>query len=144
VDIHSKKPHSTLSGAFAFKPARRSTPPPFHDSDRHWRINGKPRLIKLHDLKKSRHNFDFGLVFVNTFPLWKHPSRRRNTTATTLENLQWGRSGTKLTAIASFYNNERQTYDVGEIRAEVDLFHKDAKSFYPLLLSRLPSMMDFP
>jgi hypothetical protein len=49
-------------------------------------------------------------------------------------NLQLGRSGTKLTAIASFYNNELQTYEVGEIRAEVELFHKDAKSFFALLL----------
>ncbi|MEW8437363.1 MAG: DUF4268 domain-containing protein, partial [Candidatus Thiodiazotropha taylori] len=48
-------------------------------------------------------------------------------------NLQLGRSGTKLTAIASFYNNELKTYDIGEIRAEVELFHKEAKSFYALL-----------
>jgi uncharacterized protein DUF4268 len=48
-------------------------------------------------------------------------------------NLQLGRSGTKLTAIASFYNNEKQTYDIGEVRAQVDLFGKEAKIFYALL-----------
>ncbi|MCG8004250.1 MAG: DUF4268 domain-containing protein [Candidatus Thiodiazotropha lotti] len=51
-------------------------------------------------------------------------------------NLQLGRSGTKLTAVASFYNNQLQTYDIGEIRAQVDLFDKDAKSFYALLLAQ--------
>jgi hypothetical protein len=49
-------------------------------------------------------------------------------------NLKLGRSGTKLTAVASFYNNELKTYDIGEIRAEVELFHKDAKSYYALLV----------
>ncbi len=48
-------------------------------------------------------------------------------------NLQLGRSGTKMTAIASFYNNEKQTFDIGEIRAQVDLVGKDAKAFYSLL-----------
>jgi hypothetical protein len=48
-------------------------------------------------------------------------------------NMQLGRSGTKMTAIASFYNNQQQTYDIGELRAQVELFDKSAKGYFALL-----------
>lgn len=47
-----------------------------------------------------------------------------------------GRSGAKLGAIASFWNNEQQSYDTNEIRAQVRLVGKNAKSLYAYLLEQ--------
>lgn len=47
-----------------------------------------------------------------------------------------GRSGAKLGAIASFWNNEQQSYDTNEIRAQIRLVGKNAKSLYAYLLEQ--------
>jgi hypothetical protein len=58
--------------------------------------------------------------------------------------IQLGRSGTKLVAIASHYNNEKQTYDIGELRAQVELIGQNAQAFYALLLRDKESIeLDF-
>jgi len=45
-------------------------------------------------------------------------------------NLALGRSGFQLTAIASLYNSEKQSYDIGEIRAEMCVYDQEAKEYY--------------
>ncbi len=51
-------------------------------------------------------------------------------------NMSIGRSGFNLTAIASLRNAESAAYDSGEIRAQVEVFTKDAKSDYEILLAQ--------
>lgn len=48
-------------------------------------------------------------------------------------NISLGRAGTKLVAIASTWNSQANRWDVGEIRAEVELYDKNAKAFYAFL-----------
>ena len=45
----------------------------------------------------------------------------------------FGRSGFQLSAIASVYNNESQSYETGEIRAEMLISHAEAKAYYEAL-----------
>lgn len=46
---------------------------------------------------------------------------------------QLGRSGVKLVAIGSFYSNKAKSYEVGELRAEVEMYNDDAKAYFALL-----------
>ena len=48
-------------------------------------------------------------------------------------NIALGRSGFVLNAIASMYNSENKSFDIGEIRAEVIIYDQEAKSYYALL-----------
>lgn len=48
-------------------------------------------------------------------------------------NVALGRGGARLTAIASTWNSETNKGGIGEIRAEVEFFHKNSKAFYSLL-----------
>ncbi|MCM8857391.1 MAG: DUF4268 domain-containing protein [Candidatus Thiodiazotropha sp.] len=47
-----------------------------------------------------------------------------------------GRSGARLGVIASFWNNEQQTYDTNEIRVQVRLMGEHAKGLYAFLLEQ--------
>lgn len=47
-----------------------------------------------------------------------------------------GRSGFNLTAIASLWSNEAQSYATNEIRAQVEIHNADAKTFYEALLEQ--------
>jgi len=48
-------------------------------------------------------------------------------------NVALGRGGARLVAIASTWNSETNKGGIGEIRAEVEFFHKNSKVFYTLL-----------
>lgn len=48
-------------------------------------------------------------------------------------NLAVGRAGFRLTAVASNWNSERKTYDLGEIRAELVLEGQDSQAHFALL-----------
>jgi hypothetical protein len=50
-------------------------------------------------------------------------------------NMSVGRSGFRLTAIASVWNSEAAVFDSGEIRAELDINHENAKEYFQILES---------
>ncbi|MET0065905.1 MAG: DUF4268 domain-containing protein [Candidatus Thiodiazotropha sp.] len=47
-----------------------------------------------------------------------------------------GRSGARLAAITSFWNNEQNTYEINEIRVQIRLTSKDAKSLFAFLIEQ--------
>lgn len=51
-------------------------------------------------------------------------------------NIAMGRSGFKLCAIASFYNNENESYEGNEIRSEFVIFADDAKQQYEAIFAQ--------
>lgn len=48
-------------------------------------------------------------------------------------NMSIGRSGFGLTAIASLWDSESESYEINEIRAHVEIQHKDAKQYFEIL-----------
>jgi len=50
-------------------------------------------------------------------------------------NISIGRSGFKLTAIASLWDSQSQSFDSHELRAELELYSEDAKAHYAELLA---------
>jgi hypothetical protein len=55
-------------------------------------------------------------------------------------NISLGRSGFKLCAIASFWNSATGSYNGQELRAELVLYHADAKGFYAALEQMRPEL----
>ncbi len=66
---------------------------------------------------------EYGATFTTTKALSQH-----------WMNIYLGHSGCKLRAVASTYNSDTQNYEVGELRAEVYLKDKNAKSYFQLLM----------
>jgi hypothetical protein len=55
-------------------------------------------------------------------------------------NVAIGRSGFKLSAIASFWNSEEQNFDKNEIRTEVEIHAPEAKQYFALLEREKPAI----